>query len=266
MTIEVFIIILVTFVLSSLIKGWTGFGTNLIAMPLLATFLNYSLPDSVTIVITINIFMNIAILVENKKFNIYALLNIWLLALTGIVFTIVGAYFMQNPNNQTILKIIVGIVIVLTGLYQIYRQVFEVKNIFKREDITKYFIPVGIISGIMNGIAGLGGLPVLILLSNTEMDKDDFRSTLVSYFLLMNVVAIVGYSISGNYTPFVLTHIGYFLIPSVIACMIGVYISRRVSDKVFRNVVIGVLIFMGLNLLINGITGSNIISIFINML
>ena len=70
MLIEFFWIVLFTFLISSLVKGWSGFGTNLIAMPFLIAFLGFAKADAVTIVISINVFMNIAILVENKKFNI----------------------------------------------------------------------------------------------------------------------------------------------------------------------------------------------------
>ena len=72
MTLESILIIIAIFAVSALIKGWSGFGTNLLAMPMLV-FLGYELKEAVTIVITVNVFMNIAILVENKKFNFDAL-------------------------------------------------------------------------------------------------------------------------------------------------------------------------------------------------
>ena len=264
-TFELILVLLVTFISSSLIKGWTGFGTNLIAMPFLATFLGYTLTDSVTIVISINIFMNIAILIENKNLDLSYLKNIGWIVVFGVTFTFLGSYFLKNPNNATYLKIVSGSIIVLTGIYQVLKMRFNFKTLFYQETMSKYFIPVGIISGIFNGIAGLGGLPVLILLSNSDMDRETFRKTLVSYFTVMNIVAMIGFLVSGNYTTFVLQHIGGLVTPSVIACMVGVYISKRVTDKVFRKVVIGVLIFMELNLFVNGIWGINIISFFINM-
>ncbi len=76
----------------------------------------------------------------------------------------------------------------------------------------------------------------------------------------MNVVAIVGFLFNMNYTPFVLQHIGVFVLPSILLSMIGVYLSRRVSDKIFSYVMLGVMFFMGINLVINGITGQNILN------
>lgn len=261
MTFEIFVIFLLVFIGSSLIKGWSGFGTNLIAMPILASFLGYSLDVSVTIVISVNVFMNIAILVENKKFNLKSLESIKVLVFFGVIFTFIGAWLLKSPSNQQSLKIIAGSAIVLIALYRIYVNFFEINRYIDKDNMHKYFIPVGIISGFFNGIAGLGGLPVLLLLSNTNMKRDKFRTTLVSYFLVMNIVAIIGYLIAGNYTVFVTTSIGLMIIPAVAACMFGVWLSRRVSDKIFSRVMLGVLLILGINLIINGVLKTNIFAL-----
>ncbi len=55
MTIELAIAITVVFMFSAFLKGWSGFGTNLIAIPLLV-MLNYEFKEAVIIVISLNIF------------------------------------------------------------------------------------------------------------------------------------------------------------------------------------------------------------------
>jgi len=260
MLIEFFWIILFVFIISALVKGWSGFGTNLIAMPFLIAFLGFQNTDAVTIVISINVFMNIAILVENKKFNIKSLDNIKVMVIFGVLFTFVGQYFLNDPDYDKYVKIVAGSLIVIAGINKIITMKFGRQELFKEATMHKYFIPAGIVSGIFNGIAGLGGLPALIILSNSDLKREKFRTTLVAYFFVMNVVALIGFIINANYSPFVLQHIGVFLIPAVVVCMVGVYLSRRVSDKVFSYVMLGVLFFMGINLVINGVTGQNILN------
>ena len=261
MTVEMFFILLLVFTSSSFIKGWAGFGTNLIAMPILISILGFTNNDGVTMVISVNVFMNIAILYENKKFNIKSLDNIRMLVIFGVLFTIVGAYFLKSPGNEQLVKILAGSAIVLFTLYRIYTSIFEIKSKIKEENMSRYFIPVGIISGFFNGISGLGGIPALLLLSNTDMNKDKFRTTLVSYFLVMNIVAIIGFIATNNYNSFVLSGIGLMVIPSVVVCMAGVYMSRRVSDKLFSRIMFGILLFMGSNLIVTGIVGKGILNI-----
>lgn len=248
MSVELILIILSVFIISALIKGWSGFGTNLIAMPVLLMFSEYSaFKTAVVIVITVNVFLNISILVENKKFKLSSLKNIIVLVVLGIVFTFVGQLFLKSTNTN-VLKIILGAFIILTVLNKSIKYSFKIKN---KE---RYFIPVGIIAGLLNGIAGLGGLPVLILLSNSDMKKDEFRTTLVSFFLVMNIVAVVGFVVNGLYTTFIFTNIGIVIIPSILACLAGVYLSRRVSDKYFQRIMMVILFVFGSNLLYQGIS------------
>jgi len=243
MSIELAILITVIFMFSAFLKGWSGFGTNLISIPILV-MLDYDFKVAVIIVITLNLFLNIAILIENKKFNFKSLENIKLLVVFGIIFNFVGVYFLKNfdPN---ILKIITGSLIIVTAINKAMSLKFKIVN---KE---KYYIPVGILSGIFNGIAGLGGLPVLILLSNSDMKKDEFRTTLVSYFLVMNIVAIIGYTATGLYTSFIFMNIGIILVFGLAAAMFGVYLSRKVSDRLFQKAFIVILIVMGASLIYN---------------
>ena len=245
MTLLLAVSIILIFMFSAFLKGWSGFGTNLIAIPALV-MLNYEFKEAVIIVITLNLFLNIAILIENKKFNIRSLDNIRMLVIFGIIFNFVGVYFLHSVDPN-ILKIITGSLIVLTVINKALNLKFKITN---KE---KYYIPAGILSGIFNGIAGLGGLPVLILLSNSDMEKDDFRTTLVSYFLVMNIVAIIGYTATGLYTTFIFTNIGIILVFGLAAAMFGIYLSRRVSDKLFQKAFLVVLLFMGLSLIYNAL-------------
>ena len=81
MTLELALIVILVFLIATVIKGWSGFGTNLIAIPTLAIYLGYDYIEAVVIVLTLNLFINIAMLVENKKFNIKSLDKIKVLLL-----------------------------------------------------------------------------------------------------------------------------------------------------------------------------------------
>lgn len=246
MTIELAILIILVFSISTLLKGWSGFGTNLIAIPALAVFLGYDYVEAVVIVITINLFVNAAMLLENKKFNIKSLEKIKVLVIFGVLFHIVGLVLLKGLDTD-ILKIVAGSLIVLTVINKGTNIKFTIKN---KE---KYYIPVGILSGLFNGMAGLGGLPVLILLSNSDMEKEDFKSTLISYFLVMSSISIFTYIVGGFYTSYILLNIGIVVLFAVGGAMTGVYLSRRVSDKGFQAGLLFVLLFMGASMIYNGI-------------
>lgn len=253
MTLELILLVILVFTIATVLKGWSGFGTNLIAIPALAIFLGYEYVDAVVIVISVNLFVNIAILVENKKFNIKSLENIKVLVIFGILFHIVGVILLKGLDAN-ILKVIAGSLIILTVINKATNIKFTVKN---KE---KYYIPVGILSGLFNGMAGLGGLPVLLLLSNSDMEKESFRTTLVSYFLIMNVIAVFTYSLGGFYTSYIFINIGIVVLFAVFGAMFGVYLSRRVSDKGFQTGMLFVLFFMGASMIYNALDLGEVIS------
>jgi uncharacterized membrane protein YfcA len=253
MTLELALLVILVFTISTVLKGWSGFGTNLIAIPALAIYLGYDYIEAVVIVLTLNFFINIAMLIENKKFNVKSLENIKVLILFGLIFHIVGLILLKGLDTD-ILKIVAGSLIILTVINKAFDFKFTIKN---KE---KYYIPVGILSGLFNGMAGLGGLPVLLLLSNSDMEKEDFKSTLVSYFFVMSTISIISFVIGGFYTSFILLNIAIVVIFAISGAMFGVYLSRRVSDKGFQTGMLFILFFMGASMIYDALDLGEIIS------
>jgi len=245
------------FMFGAFIKGWSGFGTNLVVPPLLFYMSRFdNMKEIMVIVITVNLFLNIAMLIQSKKFNLNQLKKIWVLVLFGVIFNFVGVYLFKQVDD-TWFRILLGIMIILVTLNKMLKLNIQIVN------PDKYFIPTGIISGILNGMFGLGGIPVLILLGSSKMDKKEFKSTLVSYFLVMNIIYIISQGILANsYSSFVITNILYVFIFAVTACMFGVYMSSRVSDKIFQRVMNFILLFFGVNLIYNGLFGTHIFFIY----
>jgi uncharacterized membrane protein YfcA len=147
--------------------------------------------------------------------------------------------------------------IILVTLNRIFKWNFNI------EHPERYYIPTGMISGVLNGMFGLGGIPLLILLGSSKMEKQTLKSTLVSYFFVMNIIFIISHGVlGGNYNSFVFTNILYVFVFAVVACVLGVYFSTRASDKLFLRVMNGVLLFFGVNLIYNGIFNEHIFFIF----
>jgi len=245
MTTEMILILILVFAVSALLKGWAGFGTNLLALPLLL-LLGYVKTEAVPIVMSVNVVLNIVILFENKKFRFSAFRDIWIMVLAGGIFTFIGNFYLQESSEEFI-RILVGVVLILFVLNKIFHQTFVIKH---KE---RYFILVGMLSGALNGLAGLGGLPALILLSNSGMKRDRFKATLVLYFLMMNIFVVISSYVNGYFTSFVLINIGYALPAAVALTLVGVYLSRRVSEKWFQRSMLVVLFALGVNLIVRAV-------------
>lgn len=245
------IIIIVIFMAGAFLKGWSGFGTNLIVPPLLI-LLGYDPKIAIVITVSVNMILNIAMLIESKKLNIKNLYPLLPLVLTALVFHVVGLLLFQNVGKNVI-SVLLGVMILFMACNKIFKWNFTITN------IKKYYIPIGIISGLLNGMVALGGIPFLLLLTAANYDKEQFKSTVVTYFLFLNVLAIIGYLASSLYTSYVLINVSYVFLIALVTCMFGVYLSRKISPTKFNRVMNYILLIFGINMLSIGFSGKHII-------
>jgi uncharacterized membrane protein YfcA len=250
------IAIILVFSIGAFIKGWSGFGSNLIIPPLLLILYLGEYPSiAMVITVSVNFLLNLLMVLERKNLNLQLLSNYAPLVIPAVLFSL-GIGFFLDKIDTSLFNIVFGLLIILATLNRIYQFRFSIDN------PTKYFIPIGILSGIINGLTGLGGLPVLILLSSTKMEKEEFKQTLVSFFMVMNVVFIVTQAINLQYTAYVFTNIGIVTVFALIACYLGILASRRVSDKYFSIVLNIILILFGINMVYTGLFDEHILLLF----
>ncbi len=232
-----FIYIGAAFFFSTFVQGFTSFGFSLVAIPLLSLFLDAKL----IIIITVTYSLVINTMVFRKYYRDARLTRILPLLISAILFTFVGVSYL-NTIDDYLLRLIIGILLVVVGIINNLGARFNLK---KPE---KYYLPVGAVSGVLNGIGGISGPPVLVFLSNIDLSRSQFKATLSSYFLTLNVVAILTYIYKGFYTPENLRIIWTYLPHVVIGTGIGLYASTKIEEKLFKRIINLAIPLMGLNI------------------
>lgn len=225
------------FFFSTFVQGFTSFGFSLVAIPLLSIFLDAKL----IIIITVTYSLVINSIVFRRYYRDARLTRILPLLISAIIFTFVGVSYLQTIDEY-ILKLIIGVLLVVIGIINNLGIRFNLK---KPE---KYYLPVGALSGVLNGVGGISGPPVLVFLSNIDLNRSQFKATLSSYFLTLNVVAILTYIYKGFYTPENLRMIWTYLPHVVIGTGIGVYTSAKVDERLFKRIINLAIPIMGLNI------------------
>lgn len=234
-----FIWILLIILFASFIQGMTSFGSSLIALPLLLMFLDVK--EVVPMMAMLNLVMNANIYREVGKDA--DMKRVGPLVVTAVIFSIVGAFLLVSLN-ETPIKIIVGSMMFITAVTKLLGWQFKIK---KPE---RLFVPVGIISGVLNGTTGMSGPPVLLFLSSLDVPKKVFRSTLTTYFLTLNVVAITMFIVNGIITWDIFMQTAIYMIPMLIGTQIGVIAGRRIHDERFKKIVLFMMLLMSINLLV----------------
>ncbi|MFH5881782.1 sulfite exporter TauE/SafE family protein [Liberiplasma polymorphum] len=243
MTLDIILIIGTILLLSSFIKGVTGFGTALFAMPILTTF--YLSPEEARpLIVTINLLLNVYILTSEKKLNIQELKPLSSLVIAGFIAALLSGFILASMN-PFVFNLLLGSLLIFTAINKLFQLNFNIKH------PKRYYIPMGSIGGILNTLIGAGGVPVLIFLSNTKLKKEEFRLSILLFFFTMNVGSILAFIINQTYPLTTLYSVLMVLPFVVIGAFLGMKAVPHLNDKIFQRVVSVLLLLMGINSIIN---------------
>jgi len=221
-------------ILSGFIQGTTSFGFSLIALPLLGIVLSLKLV--VPLLVIFSLLMNSIILYKLRSH--VDLKRILILIFSSIIATPAGAYLLISID-ENILKLFVGIIVVFSAI--IFKLGFSIQ--VKNEKLA--YIPVGIMSGLLNGSVSLSGPPVILFLTNQKAEKQVFRATLTSFFWILNIATVFVFSYNGLINYEVL-NLSIKLFPAlIIGLMFGMKLGDRIQQKTFQNATIILLFCMG---------------------
>ncbi|CAG7652153.1 hypothetical protein PAESOLCIP111_06469 [Paenibacillus solanacearum] len=173
-------------ILAAFVQGLTSFGFALISVPLLTKIL--PLQQVVPIVVILSLISNISVLF--KAWKHVDLRKIWILLISSLVAAPMGTLLLMY-TDPSIIKIIIGFLILLSSIAILQGKSFSIRN----ERVA--FVPVGVLSGLLNGSVGLSGPPVALFLSNQGVDKQTFRANITAYAFILNIITICTYFYSG---------------------------------------------------------------------
>ncbi len=220
--------------LASIVQGATSFGFSLLALPLLG--LLFELKVVVPVLVILSLALNVIILLKLKMKP--HLKEIALLAIFAVACIPIGVQLLIVVKEST-LKLFVSILLIGISLIMIS----GVKLTIKNKNVS--YIITGILSGILNGAVSLSGPPVVVLLANDDKNKNEFRSTLTSLFVILNVVTVALYLKRGLFENPELTKMFYLLPVMVVGTHIGIHLGNKIDDAKFKRVVLVLLLIMG---------------------
>jgi len=228
--------------LSSVIQGLTGFGFALVSVPIMIFILSPKVV--VPIIIIHGLIINLIILFEARKW--VKLKRIWPLIIAGATGIPIGTYLLI-ALDANILEILIGSVIIpfaITSLAGFNKTIRSEKFAFA---------PVGITSGLLASSTSLAGPPVILFFINQGIEKQSFRANLVAYFTVLGIVAIAAYMIGGIITTEVINYALWFLPATILGTMIGIKLAPKLSEQLFRNIALIIVIIAGLLSILSGI-------------
>ncbi len=231
--------------LSGVVQGTFGFGFGLISIPLLSLFLPAK--DVVPAMLLHGTLLNIMVITECRKD--VRIGRLWPLFVAGVLGVPLGTWLLRiiDPSH---LRIFVGIFVILSaGLLAT-----GFRAHIKREGLALW--PIGIFSGILNGAITMSGPPVVLFLTNQRTPARHFRASLIAYFLLLNTFTVPAYIVGGLLTGEASLLSLKLMVGTVLGTLVGIFLSKRIKEKLFRYIALAIVGISGLLSLINGLGSS----------
>ena len=177
---------IVIIILAYIIRGITGFGSGLIAIPLLALFL------PLTFVVPFVLLLDFSASMAASSFDFKRVKwdeLIWLIPFS-IIGVIVGSQLLTNlPINPTLIALAIFIFIFAI------RIIFDIHG---NKIISKFWaIPTALIGGTIGALFGTGGPPYVVYLTHRIPDKTEFRASLSTMFFIDALGRITVFFIAG---------------------------------------------------------------------
>ena len=162
-----------------------------------------------------------------------------------VIFSTLAISLLDKIEGQA-MRIILGIVLIVISLY------FS----FFKEKLQKIIRPTsgwqlgaGAASGVMGGLFGMHGPPVVLYLVASEPDKDHYMGMIQTYAFVTNVTMLAVRAWNGYVTHTVGTTYLYGLAGLAIGVLAGNWAYSRIPNRIFTYVVYAYIAFSGLIIL-----------------
>lgn len=218
-----------------LVKGLCGFANTLVFTSILS-FRSASInitPVELLVSIPANTIMAIR---ERKSIR----LKVWLPLAAMVVGGSIPGVFLLKFGDVSFLKLILGAVVVGVGIEMLLREYQRKK---RRSSPVMLFV-IGIVSGLLCGMFGIGALLAAYIGRTTET-TGEFRGNLNMVFLADNVCRVIAYSATGIITGDVVKTALTLFPFALLGLGAGMLITRVADEKLMKKIVIVMLIISG---------------------
>jgi uncharacterized membrane protein YfcA len=211
------------------IRGVTGFGSALVAVPLLVQFL----PISFVVPWTVSLDLLAALLLSAAawgKRDVEWVEIRWLLPSAGLGIALGLMLLVRLPHAW--LALLLGVFVLLFGIRTLL-------NLYSETPVSRWWaVPAGALGGAVGALFAAGGPPFVIYLSHRIRDKSRLRSTLSALFLIEGGARLGALALAGLLLQ---QGMAQALMLGVAVMVAGLYLGHRVHLNLSQRQVLRVI-------------------------
>jgi uncharacterized membrane protein YfcA len=236
-----FLLVCLVLALAEAVYVLLGFGAGLIAVGALALVLP-ELRDVVVVLLLVNLPAELWVVVRSRRdISWRGVLMLFAAIAVGIP---IGTWLLRWGRPEALLTGL-GSFLVAVGA------AFLLAPAPRTRTLPAWTAPpVGLLSGLLTGLFGTGGPPLVLYYQLSGTAKTAFRGHLMAIFMLMTLVRVPSYAVFGLITPVRLWS-ALVVMPAVICgAVIGNHIHLELGETTFQRLVSAALLAIGLLLLL----------------
>ena len=221
------------------VRGVAGFGSGLIAIPLLLMW--FPLLLAVPLVVALDYLASASQGIKDRQAIRWQ--EIWPLLPFALLGMVMAIYLLQTIDARLLLKAL-AVFIILYALYSLAGKNPELVH------SRWWALPAGGLGGLIGTTFGTGGPFYVVYLQMRGLDKTQFRATFAAIFLLDGANRLAGYFFSGMLTLQFLELLAMALPVMMVGIYLGGKVHTSIGQETFRRGIGLLLIFSGIALLV----------------
>lgn len=241
MTVEFVLFLIAGALAGGFVNGLAGFGTALFS---LGWWLQIMPPlQAVAVVLVVSVASGIHGTLVIRHAIVWPRLALFLLpALVGIPF---GLQILHRIDAD-LLKIVIACFLLMYGGFFLLRR--ELPNLTRNTPVADVLI--GFAGGILGAVAGLSGALPTVWLSLRAWSKEKSRAVIQPYNMVVLGISALLLLFQGAFDRQVIVFLVITLPVSIFAAQCGVWLFQKLTDTLFRRLLIAMMFVSGMTILL----------------
>ena len=236
------IYIVLGFALGGILKGATGAGAPIIAVPIVAS--QYSVPLAVAIFIVPNLASNLWLGWSYRKYRLPLRFGA-MFATAGAIGAGLGTVMLASLSGAT-LKVMVAIAVLAYIAFRLLRPNW----VLEYEKSLRVVMPVGTVAGILQGASGISAPVSITFLNAMKLEREQFISTISVFFIAMALVQLPMLINYGFFTWETFWLSCAAVVPLVAFMPVGSFLAKKISRTAFDRAILALLAIVAIKLIV----------------
>ena len=224
---------------ASFVQRTIGFGFGIFIMTALP-FLMPSYGEAVTLSGLLSLTSATVVMLKYIKYVTWQRLLPMVAAF--VLFSTIAICLLDRIEGQA-MRIVLGIMLIIISIYFSF---FKDKLQKVIRPTKSWQLGTGSVSGIMGGLFGMHGPPVVLYLISSEPDKDHYMGMIQTYAVVTNITMVIVRIWNGYVTPAVGMTYLYGLSGLAIGVIAGNWAYRRIPNRLFTYIVYAYICISGI--------------------